>query len=283
MSLLRTLLVLGRVSNLPTLWSNCLAGWWLGGAGHPEQLPFLFAGASFLYAGGMFLNDAFDAEFDQRHRPERPIPAGLISLTIVWQWGLIGLGLGGACLICLGRVTGGLGVALAFCILLYDSIHKRIAWAPVLMGLCRLLVYLIAASVGVQGVTGWSVWCGLALASYVAGLSYLARRESTPGPLGYMPALLLPVPIGLALIMNAAGYRQAALLLSAALALWVVRALRQTLRFAEPNVGRTVSRLLAAIVLVDWLAVADAPRQLDFVFIALFLAALLLQRIVPAT
>ena len=283
MSLLRTLLVLGRVSNLPTLWSNCLAGWWLGGAGHPEQLPFLFAGASFLYAGGMFLNDAFDAEFDQRHRPERPIPAGLISLTIVWQWGLIGLGLGGACLICLGRVTGGLGVALVFCILLYDSIHKRIAWAPVLMGLCRLLVYLIAASVGVQGVTGWSVWCGLALASYVAGLSYLARRESTPGPLGYMPALLLPVPIGLALIMNAAGYRQAALLLSAALALWVVRALRQTLRSAEPNVGRTVSRLLAGIVLVDWLAVADAPRQLDFVFIALFLAALLLQRVVPAT
>ena len=283
MSLLRTLLVLGRVSNLPTLWSNCLAGWWLGGAGHPEQLPFLFAGASFLYAGGMFLNDAFDAEFDQRHRPERPIPAGLISLTIVWQWGLIGLGLGGACLICLGRVTGGLGVALVFCILLYDSIHKRIAWAPVLMGLCRLLVYLIAASVGVQGVTGWSVWCGLALASYVAGLSYLARRESTPGPLGYMPALLLPVPIGLALIMNAAGYRQAALLLSAALALWVVRALRQTLRFAGPNVGRTVSRLLAGIVLVDWLAVADAPRQLGFVFIALFLAALLLQRVVPAT
>ena len=283
MSLLRTLLVLGRVSNLPTLWSNCLAGWWLGGAGHPEQLPFLFAGASFLYAGGMFLNDAFDAEFDQRHRPERPIPAGLISLTIVWQWGLIGLGLGGACLICLGRVTGGLGVALVFCILLYDSIHKRIAWAPVLMGLCRLLVYLIAASVGVQGVTGWSVWCGLALASYVAGLSYLARRESTPGPLGYMPALLLPVPIGLALIMNAAGYRQAALLLSAALALWVVRALRQTLRSAEPNVGRTVSRLLAGIVLVDWLAVADAPRQLGFVFIALFLAALLLQRVVPAT
>ena len=283
MSLLRTLLVLGRVSNLPTLWSNCLAGWWLGGAGHPEQLPFLFAGASFLYAGGMFLNDAFDAEFDQRHRPERPIPAGLISLTIVWQWGLIGLGLGGACLICLGRVTGGLGVALVFCILLYDSIHKRIAWAPVLMGLCRLLVYLIAASAGVQGVTGWSVWCGLALASYVAGLSYLARRESTPGPLGYMPALLLPVPIGLALIMNAAGYRQAALLLSAALALWVVRALRQTLRSAEPNVGRTVSRLLAGIVLVDWLAVADAPRQLGFVFIALFLAALLLQRVVPAT
>ena len=28
-SQLRTLLILGRVSNLPTVWSNCLAGWWL--------------------------------------------------------------------------------------------------------------------------------------------------------------------------------------------------------------------------------------------------------------
>src|SRR6059036_3657743 len=53
---LRTFLILGRVSNLPTLWSNCLAGWWLGGAGNPEQLPLLVAGASLLYLSGMFLN-----------------------------------------------------------------------------------------------------------------------------------------------------------------------------------------------------------------------------------
>ena len=31
--LLRTLLILGRVSNLPTVWSNCLAGWLLDGGG----------------------------------------------------------------------------------------------------------------------------------------------------------------------------------------------------------------------------------------------------------
>ena len=30
---LRTLLVLGRASNLPTVWSNCFAGWLLGGGG----------------------------------------------------------------------------------------------------------------------------------------------------------------------------------------------------------------------------------------------------------
>jgi len=90
MNRLRTFLILGRVSNLPTVWSNCLAGWWLGGGGNFRNLPFLLAGATFLYVGGMFLNDAFDAEFDRRYRKERPIPSGMIELKSVWRWGLGG-------------------------------------------------------------------------------------------------------------------------------------------------------------------------------------------------
>ena len=77
---LRTLLVLGRVSNLPTVWSNCLAAWLLGGGGATKDFLFIQLGASLLYLGGMFLNDAFDAEFDRQHRPERPIPSGLIMI-----------------------------------------------------------------------------------------------------------------------------------------------------------------------------------------------------------
>src|SRR6478736_6052578 len=80
----RALLVLGRVSNLPTVWSNCLAGWLLGGAETPAVLPRLLIGASLLYVAGMFLNDAFDIEFDRQFRPERPIPSGAISTRAVW-------------------------------------------------------------------------------------------------------------------------------------------------------------------------------------------------------
>ena len=65
---LRALLVLSRVSHLPTVWSNCLAGWWLGGGGNFAKLPLLFLGVSALYTGGMFLNDAFDADFDRQRR-----------------------------------------------------------------------------------------------------------------------------------------------------------------------------------------------------------------------
>jgi hypothetical protein len=43
---LRTLLVLGRVSNLPTVWSNCLAGWWLGGGGNFGNCPCCFSASA---------------------------------------------------------------------------------------------------------------------------------------------------------------------------------------------------------------------------------------------
>jgi len=280
---LRTLLVLGRVSNLPTVWSNCLAAWLLGGGGTKENLLLLLLGATGCYAGGMFLNDAFDAEFDRQYRPERPIPARSLSATSVWRWGLAWLGLGGLCFIGVGFLTGILGFALIVSILLYDTFHKKIAWAPLLMGFCRFLIYAIAASAGADGINGRPLWCGIALGLYIIGLSFLARVEITSGPLRYWPALLLCAPILLAAIMNSDGYREAALLLSAVLALWIVRALRHAFWSHPPKVGLTVSWLLAGIVFVDWLAVSDVPRSMSLVFIALFLLALLLQRIVPAT
>src|SRR3954463_7659749 len=173
-SRLRALLVLGRVSNLPTVWSNCLAGWWLGGRENSQTLPYLFTGATFLYVAGMFLNDAFDAEFDRQYRQERPIPSGAISQRAVWLWAFAWLMLGLACLAKCGRSTVLLGLILSVCILVYDATHKRIAFAPLVMGQCRLLLYLVAASAGADGINGWAVWCGLALAFYIIGLSYIA-------------------------------------------------------------------------------------------------------------
>ena len=104
---LRTLLVLGRVSNLPTVWSNCLAGWWLGGGGNLWKLPFLLLGVSALYTGGMFLNDAFDADFDRQRRPERPIPSGKIAAQLVWRIGLGQLGSGVFLLLFCGQMAAG--------------------------------------------------------------------------------------------------------------------------------------------------------------------------------
>ncbi|MCL4786710.1 MAG: UbiA family prenyltransferase [Verrucomicrobia bacterium] len=282
---LRTLLVLGRVSNLPTVWSNCLAGWWLGGGGHHARLPFLLLGVTLLYVGGMFLNDAFDAEFDRHNRKERPIPSGAIACADVWKLGILSLVLGAACLSFLGLVSGGLGLALVLCIVAYDALHKLFTFSPILMGGCRFFVYVLAASVGNDGVTGWAVWCGIALGTYVIGLSGLARKESLRGSVPRWPLLLLALPLVLALLINDGIYREGALIRCIVVALWILYCLRATFWTANVNIGRTVSGLLAGIVIVDWLAIMNThtPPELAMILLFLFLTALLSQRLAPAT
>jgi hypothetical protein len=281
---LRTLVILGRVSNLPTIWSNCLVGWLLGGGENYANLPWLFSGITALYLGGMFLNDAFDADFDRQHRPERPIPSGAISLPAVWGWGLAWLVLGALSLIMIGKTTGALALVLLLCIVVYDATHKVITASPWLMGICRFWIYVVAGSCASWGVNGWPIWCGVALAFYVAGLSHVARLESSRGRVPYWPLALLAAPVCLALLMDAGENRVPALWLSLILVLWIARCVRTIFQGGAVNVGRIVSGLLAGIVLVDWLAVAPGcPFALSAVFLILFAATLGLQRFVPAT
>src|SRR5947208_2748981 len=191
----RTLLVLGRTSNLPTVWSNCLAGWLIAGGGRWERLVLLCLGASSLYLGGMFLNDAFDIDFDRQHRPERPIPSGAISLRAVLLWGCGWLLAGVLCISFLGQTPVLLALLLAIAIVIYDAIHKMLLLAPILMAVCRFLLVLMASASALNGVMGLSIWTALVLAAYIVGLSYLARKESTPGPLQYWPCVFLAAPI----------------------------------------------------------------------------------------
>ncbi|MGD0814909.1 MAG: UbiA family prenyltransferase [Verrucomicrobiota bacterium] len=282
-SKLRSFLVLGRISNLPTVWSNCLAGWWLAGGGPVMGLLCVSICVSFLYVGGMFLNDAFDAGFDRNHRRTRPIPSGVVTEKEVWGWGFAWMALGLAGMAGMGMGTAVLGLLLAACILFYNAIHKIMVLAPVLMGGCRFLVYLAAASIGVNGVTGECIWKGLALGSYIAALSSLARKESMPARVQYWPCIFLAVPLVMAGLADEGPDQRAATLCSVFLILWVVWTLFQIWGREHPNMGLAVSRLLAGIVLVDWLAVADWSHPGAALFPVWFLLALLLQRFVPAT
>lgn len=280
----RTLLVLGRVSNLPTVWSNCLAGWWLGGGKNYGHLPLLLLGVSALYTGGMFLNDAFDSEFDRARRPSRPIPSGQVTREQVWLWSFGILAIGALSLAVISKTCGILSLILLASIILYDATHKAITASPWLMGLCRFWVYVIAGATGIWGVNGWPIWCGFALAFYVVGLSYVARRESFRGPVPYWPLIFLATPVLLALTLDNGNARNPALVISAVLVLWIVRSVRTIFQREEVNVGKIVSGLLAGIIFVDWLAVAAyCPKWLGAIFIILFGITLLLQKFVPAT
>ena len=289
----RAWLVLSRGSNLPTVWSNCLAGWWLGGGwldGPRDvwRLAALLLGASLLYTAGMWLNDAYDSVWDERHRPERPIPAGTVRRRTVVVAGVAAVGAGWACLLPLGFATAAWTLGLTACIEAYNRVHKRYPHASWLMAGCRFFLYPLAASVSAGGTAPVALLGGAVLAVYVAGITYLARGESLPGePPPRWPWLLLLAPVtGWAVVARQAAYdpRLSWLLLwPFGSRLW--QAWRQAARVGpDGSAGRPpIGELLAAIPLVDLLLSPSLDVMRLATFVCLFVAARLFQRIIPAT
>ena len=280
---MRALLVLGRISNLPTVWSNCLAAWLLNGGGGWRSFFLLCLGATLLYTGGMFLNDAFDVEFDRKYRSERPIVSGLISLLFVWIAGGLLLVFGALAFLTLNTVAAGFAALLVICIVAYNAVHKKTRLAPLLMAGCRFLLYLAAGSAARSGVGELVVLFALALFCYILGLSYFARVESTGGLVSRWPAALLFVPVMLALICHGRPATQFWIAV-AVQPLWVLWCLTTRLRGDKGLLSSGVAGLLAGIPFVDWLAVGCcASPGLGLAFPALFFLALITQRVAPAT
>lgn len=275
--------MLGRASNLPTVWSNCLAGWILGGGGAVAELLVLCAGMSLIYTGGMYLNDAFDVTWDVDHKHDRPIPAGFIKQRTVWilgwSWLLAGLGVTAS----LGAEVAILAGQLCLCVIAYDAWHKQISWAPFLMAACRSFLLLAAAAAGSAGVDGLCLWTAVMLGAYIVGLSYLARAESLPGLLRYWPLVLLAGPVLLAVLLNDGAYRGHGLAAGALFLGWTGWSLKFVLGPGRKQIGAAVSGLLAGICLVDLLAVAAFLPGVLPPFLCLFALALAGQRFIPAT
>lgn len=281
---LRTLLVLGRVAGLPTVWSNTLAGWWLGGGGNFWKLPLLLLGATALYTAGTFLNDAFDADSDRQRRTERPVPAGKIPVARVWRHGFTLLAAGVLLLAFCGKAALLGAVCLAVFILLYNLTHQLLTTSPWLMGGCRFWVYFIAGAAGADGLNGGVIFCGVALAFYATGADYFTRRKVMRGAAAFGPLLLLAGPVAMAMLLNTGDFRRDAIWISLVLLLWLARCLRTLLLSGEVNRKWTAANLIAGIALVDWLAVAPQIPHLAsaVVFLALFGLTKWLQKIAPS-
>lgn len=287
-SVLNTLLILGRVSNLPTVWSNSLAGWMLAGGGDIRTLLNLCFGVSCLYIGGMFMNDACDANYDRIYRPERPIPAGKIQERTVWLLSITFLVIGAISISHISNATAFLTTILLSLILLYNSAHKKISFSPTVIGLCRLLLYLLGASVAKETFNGIVLWSGIVLAIYVMGISWIAKYESKEG---IFPSRLAVVPlfcpVALAIVVNDEEYRIRGIIAALALIIWLVDSLRILNKGNKPEIIMdAVSRLLAGIILVDMLAVVGSPTQIAHylvVFPILLILTLFLQKFIPST
>ena len=195
----RTALRLGRVSNLPTVWTNVLAGIALNG-GNPtvgRAFPVALA-ASLFYVAGMYLNDAFDHRWDAQHRPDRPIPAGEATAEVVFR---AGFGLMAAGFLVLALAVGSqaalAGAGLGACIVIYNVSHKTNPLASVVMGLCRVAVYVIGALAVAPRIGAGVVAGSIVLLGYLIGLTLIARHE-TRNP--RLPALVGTLIAGISLL-----------------------------------------------------------------------------------
>jgi 4-hydroxybenzoate polyprenyltransferase len=260
MPALSTLLRLGRISNLPTVWTNVIAGSVIAGGARADQLALLLCAMTAFYVGGMYLNDFFDRAADARDRPGRPIDAGEITAGAVCRIGFGLLATGVVLMIPFGFAAAACGALLAATIVLYDVWHKGNALSPVVMGLCRALVY-IGVSVALTGNVSAAVpMGGFALACHVAGITYAAKQESLNRVGNLWPLLMLAVPMFAALPAAAVWPDLAALVLLLAADARAVRLLAA--RPVPGAVPLAVSSLIAAICLVDAVAVASAGGQL---------------------
>ncbi len=188
----RAYLLLSRISNLPTVWSNVLAGSVLAAA-TPRWPVFgrIAVGVSLMYTAGMFLNDAFDFESDAVARPDRPLPAGDVSLAAAFAVGTV-LMAAGELIVAVNGGFGGpalWGLGLAAAIVYYDVRHKRDRFGPLVMGICRGLVYCVAASAVASTLTPAVFGFAAVMTAYVLSLTLVAKR------LGPKAGVVIPIMI----------------------------------------------------------------------------------------
>ena len=297
-----TLLRLGRVSNLPTVITNAMAGFSLSTmyllpwdplrSVDPihalNGLLLVMLALSLFYVGGMYLNDAFDADIDAAERANRPIPTGEISRSAVYVLGFGMLGAGVLISFYLNATAGIVGVALALSVVLYDWLHKRVSYGPVLMGLCRFLSLALAASVAF-GMSNAALLGATALLAHTVGLTYTAKQEAYDRIGNTWPLAVMALPVLIVAWMNLQWGEVTGWVFLLAYVGWTLRCLWLLKRRAPGDVPKAVVGLIAGIALLDAALMGAIGPAAFFgtpfavVAVGLFGLTLLLQRRIAGT
>ena len=278
------------MANLPSVVSNVSLGLILGQAQPIPATLALLSGAA-LYLSGGFLNDWTDRDWDARHRPERALPAGLLSprFYLTLAIGFAGIGLIAAALAEPGALA--IAVLIFASVAIYTWLHKKTAIAVLPMAMCRALLPMLGlAASGAWAISPIALFASAGLFSHVAGISWLARGESRPVQgSGMHPAPWLFAACGMLMVGGGVfALKLPPLVLLAALspyALWTGRAVMRR----GIDTGARVSALLAGIPLVDWILLLpfffteQSPSAALWLPPLAFAAGRLAQRLTPAT
>lgn len=288
---------LARISLLPTIWADALAGLALarvGGAPRLSAWALTAAALSLLYAGAMILNDWRDRALDRAHRPDRPLPSGLVrpdlALAVAVLLLLVAVSIG-AGLVPPVRFVLWAMVALA---LAYDLAPGHLGpFGPPVLGTLRGLSVLAAAlAAGLEPRPGWLAV--LPSVAYVWAVSDLARFEDaregrSRGFVAFRISIACAAASALPLLCRVAhGWPSGPFLAAAFLFALAApaRALRRAFRL--PHVSGNdlrpiVGSMLGGIPLLDAaLAAASArPAEMFGCLAAFGLVALLVRRFPP--
>jgi len=290
--LIKTLATLGRISNLPTVWTNILtATIVVQSSTSPQenlsspdiyQILIVLVALSFMYIAGMFLNDAFDIDWDKKNNNMRPIVRGEISLKSVWIIGCLLLLLS-LCLILSqnNKPASIAAIALIGAIILYNALHKKFPAAAFIMGFTRFGVYIISALL-LAKLNTTLIIIASALLLYITGVTYLARQEQINTNTRRWPLILLSTPVlfTIAYSYTIPLYWVLTIIYSA----WIFIQIKTKIFSTAPDVRAGIGGLLAAIPLVDGLYLASVNALApSIICILVFLLVPLLHKIISGT
>ena len=256
-------LALARISNSPTVVSNTLTGAALAGTLQLNgTLGFVAIAMVLFYTAGMYLNDLLDYAIDCRERPERPLPTGIVSRPTAIAVVIALFGSGSILLWSVGLYPFLSGLVLIALIICYDRWHKSNPLSPLLMALCRGMVYVTAFLVfSLQSLFNLLI-PGCLLVLYVIGLTYIARTENKPGVVNVAILVTLFLP-GVYFVMRLPLFSLPLILLFTA---WVAYSISFTYRSQKRQIGRTVGQLIAGVSLLDSLVLAASGSVLGTAF-----------------
>ena len=211
------LLQLLRLPNLFTAMADSAMGFlFVGGMSRPGEehlLGMLMACSALFYAAGVVLNDVYDLPCDRQYRPERPIPAGRISvraaMMLGWQLLIAALVLAAV----IGLLTGTfrtaiVGLVLSGCVVLYNLWAKKTPLGPVVMGACRMSNVLLGMSLlqAADGGAGpWQAVHWVVVASigvYIAGVTWFARTEARESNRVQLASAMVVIWAGMGLLAS---------------------------------------------------------------------------------
>lgn len=206
MRTIRAYLELARPANVITAWADVLAGIAAAGvlaidgewmAAFPETLLLIIA-TSGLYAGGVVMNDVFDADLDATERPERAIPSGRASRSGATIFGLLLLIIGIAAATLVTWQSGVIAAFIAVAAVTYDRFSKHHAiFGPLNMGLCRGANLLLGVSI-VPAMASQLWFLAIVPIIYIAAITAISRGEVHGGSsgIGWMAVALAGIATG---------------------------------------------------------------------------------------